>query len=76
MRKKIQINELNIGMYVDGIDKSWFNTPFLRHQFLVKDEKQIQKLKASGITKVYIDTEKSSADSLKTNDNEDERTAR
>jgi putative nucleotidyltransferase with HDIG domain len=45
-------------MYVAGIDCSWFRTPFLKHRFLVKTEKQIERLRRSNIHTVDIDPSK------------------
>jgi putative nucleotidyltransferase with HDIG domain len=58
MRNKIPVNKLTIGMYVDGMDAQWFDTPFLVHKFLLKNRSQIDKLIETGISHVFIDTEK------------------
>ncbi len=58
MRRKIPVEELRIGMYLDGMDAKWFNTPFLKNHFLIKKEQQIKKIKDSGISHLNIDTEK------------------
>lgn len=55
MRKKIPIESLELGMFVEGLDKSWFTTPFLKHKFLVRSTEQIEKLKNLGIKNLYID---------------------
>lgn len=58
MRKKISIGAVRIGMYVDGFDTSWFKTPFLRHHFEIKSQDQLDKIKESGVSHIFIDTEK------------------
>ncbi len=58
MIKKIPVEELCIGMYLDGIGKKWFDTPFIKHHFLIKKEKQIEKIKKTGLSHVLIDTER------------------
>ncbi|MBF0538448.1 MAG: DUF3391 domain-containing protein [Nitrospirae bacterium] len=58
MRKRILTEELCIGMFIDGMDASWFKTPFLKHHFLIKTGDQIEKMKETGIEYVFIDTEK------------------
>ncbi|GAB4387869.1 MAG: HD-GYP domain-containing protein [Thermodesulfovibrionales bacterium] len=58
MRKRIPIEALRVGMYVEGMDEPWLRTPFLRHRFAVRKERQIEKIKECGITHVYIDTER------------------
>ncbi|MCI4626805.1 MAG: DUF3391 domain-containing protein [Candidatus Magnetoovum sp. WYHC-5] len=58
MRKRIQVKELKIGMFVDGFEKSWISTPFIKHHFIIKEHKQINKIENAGIQYVYIDTDK------------------
>jgi putative nucleotidyltransferase with HDIG domain len=58
MRKRIALHQLRVGMYVAGIDCSWFRTPFLKHRFLVKTEEQIERLRRSNIHAVDIDPAK------------------
>ena len=58
MRKRIPLCQLRVGMYVAGIDGSWFRTPFLRHRFPVKTEEQIERLRRSNIHAVDIDLSK------------------
>jgi hypothetical protein len=36
VRKRIPLTQLRMGMYVTGMDCSWFRTPFLKHRFLVQ----------------------------------------
>jgi HD-GYP domain-containing protein (c-di-GMP phosphodiesterase class II) len=58
MKKRIAIQDLRPGMYIAGMDQSWFQTPFLRHKWLVKREDEITLLRSYGIQDVFIDTEK------------------
>ena len=58
MKKRIAIQELRPGMYIAGVDQSWFQTPFLRHKWLVKREDEITLLRSYGIQDVFIDTVK------------------
>ncbi|MBF0465261.1 MAG: DUF3391 domain-containing protein [Nitrospirae bacterium] len=60
MIKKIPIEELCVGMYVDSIDEKWIQTPFLLHHFSVTTQKQIAQIKELGIKHVHVDTGKSS----------------
>lgn len=55
MNKQIPIEQLAVGMYLVGIDKSWLETPFLRHRFQIASQDQIAKLKACGVRAVHID---------------------
>ena len=54
-RKRIPLTQLRVGMYVAGMDCSWFRTPFLKHRFLVQTVEQIERLKRSNIHAVDID---------------------
>ncbi len=58
MKKRIAIQDLRPGMYIAGMDQSWFQTPFLRHKWLVKRDDEITLLRSYGIQDVFIDTEK------------------
>lgn len=58
MIKKIAINDLTIGMYIADMKTSWFTTPFLTHNFLIKNKSQIEKIKSIKIKKIFIDTDK------------------
>jgi len=58
MRKSISLHQLRVGMYVVGIDCSWFRTPFLKHRFLVQTVEQIERLQRSNIQTVDIDSSK------------------
>jgi hypothetical protein len=48
-------SELKPGMYVVGLDRSWFQTPFLIHRKLIKDAAEIETFKLHGIREVVID---------------------
>ncbi len=58
MKKRIAIHDLRPGMYIAGMDQSWFQTPFLRHKWLVKRDDEITLLRSYGIQDVFIDTAK------------------
>ncbi len=58
MKKRIAIQDLRPGMYIAGMDQSWFQTPFLRHKWLVKRDDEITLLRSYGVQDVFIDTEK------------------
>ena len=57
MIKKIPTQQLIIGMFVCGNDRSWFHTPFFRSKFLITSEEQIQALQEY-CHQVDIDTDK------------------
>ena len=56
-QRTISLTHLMIGMYLIGVDRSWLQTPFLRHRFKIKDQSEIEALRRAGIAEVTIDTE-------------------
>jgi HD-GYP domain-containing protein (c-di-GMP phosphodiesterase class II) len=56
--KKIKVEDLEVGMFIVDVDRSWFKHPFLTSQKMITSEKQIQKLLDYGIKEVYINPEK------------------
>lgn len=59
MLKTIHIKELKLGMFVQQLQGAWFDHPFWRSSFLLKDQNDLNKLLASNVVSVQIDTEKS-----------------
>ena len=55
--RNIPLTHLVVGMYLIGVNRSWLQTPFLRHKFKIKDQSEIEALRRAGITEVTIDTE-------------------
>ena len=58
MRKKISIDELEPGMYLEEICGSWIDNPFWRSRFFVSDPQDIALLRASHVREVWIDVSK------------------
>jgi putative nucleotidyltransferase with HDIG domain len=59
MRKTIPLDQLTIGMTVVGMDRSWLETPFLRHRVQITRRNQIDKLKKAGVRFVDVEGEES-----------------
>ena len=57
-KKRIPITSVKVGMYICGIDRSWLDTPFLRHRFLIRSTTDLTKLQQCGIQEITIDTER------------------
>ena len=57
-KKHIPISSVRVGMYLCGIDRSWLDTPFLRHRFLIRSTADLTKLQQCGIQEITIDTER------------------
>ena len=53
--QRIPINQLQPGMYLVSIDRSWLNSPFFSHKRLIRSEKEIIQLRECGVREVIID---------------------
>ncbi|HEY9200853.1 MAG TPA: HD-GYP domain-containing protein [Gammaproteobacteria bacterium] len=58
MRKKIPVNGLRLGMFIDKLDGNWLQHPFWKSAFRLDTEKQLKTLRESAVTHVWIDTDK------------------
>lgn len=58
MRKKISVDHLELGMYLEQICGAWIDNPFWRSRFVITDPKDITTLRASKVREVWIDTGK------------------
>lgn len=58
MLKKIHIDQLRPGMYVQEFCGSWMDHPFWRTSFLIKRPQDIQTLRDTSIREVWIDVTK------------------
>lgn len=58
MLKKITVEQIKPGMYVHDLICDWMSHPFVRNQFPLKTEAEIQKIRDAGIHELYIDTDK------------------
>ncbi|WJW75399.1 HD-GYP domain-containing protein [Thiohalobacter sp. IOR34] len=56
MIKKIPLEKLKVGMYVHELDCRWMDHPFVANRFAIRNEGQISKIRAAGISELYIDT--------------------
>ncbi|MGE0469299.1 MAG: HD-GYP domain-containing protein [Nitrospira sp.] len=54
MKKQIRIDELQLGMLVEQLDRSWLSTPFFRHRMTITSPQQIAQLKASGVQTLTV----------------------
>ena len=55
---KVLTADLEIGMYVSGLDRPWLETPFVLQGFLLETDKDIVRIRKH-CNYVYIDSEKS-----------------
>jgi len=59
MRRHISIDELSVGMKILKLDKSWAETPFLRHRMKVTAVQQIDALRACGVRVLDVEADDS-----------------
>ena len=55
MRKKIDVDELLVGMYVAEIEGGWINSPFWRSSFVISDVKEIEQMRDCNVRNVWVD---------------------
>jgi len=53
--KTITIDQLKPGMFMVGMDQPWHRTPFLLHNRLIRDAKDIELLRQHGVKELKID---------------------
>lgn len=53
--KKVAVQDLKIGDKVLKFDRSWLETDFLKHKFVIKNQATLDKIIANGIQYVYIE---------------------
>ena len=57
MLKRIKVDQLRIGMYLHELCGSWLEHPFWRTSFLITQEKELARIKKSGVREAWIDTD-------------------
>ncbi|MFN7153340.1 MAG: HD-GYP domain-containing protein [Acidovorax sp.] len=58
MLKRIHIQHLTLGMYLHEFCGSWMDHPFWRAKFVLKDPKDLERIRSTAITECWIDTSK------------------
>lgn len=58
MLKKIRVEHLRLGMFIQEFCASWMEHPFWRSAFLLDDPKDMTRILDSGIKELWIDTSK------------------
>jgi len=66
MIKKVQANEVRLGMYIHEIRGNWMEHPFWRKSFKLTQQKDLDKLVSCNLDEIWIDTGKG-LDVIKTN---------
>ncbi|RFC35592.1 MAG: HD-GYP domain, c-di-GMP phosphodiesterase class II (or its inactivated variant) [Candidatus Nitrotoga sp. SPKER] len=58
MLKKIKINDVRLGMYLQEVCGSWMDHPFWKRSFKLTDNNDLNTLKSCGVAEIWIDTSK------------------
>ena len=58
MLKRIKVQQLTLGMYIGGFFGTWMEHPFLRSHFALTDPLDLNRIRASTVQEVWIDTSK------------------
>ena len=56
MLKRISVRDLSLGMYLHQFCGSWMDHPFWRTGFVLKDPKDLARIRETAIREVWIDT--------------------
>lgn len=57
MKKKINVSDVRLGMYIDSLCGNWINHPFWRKAFLLDQQKDMDALLVCGTKELWIDTD-------------------
>lgn len=58
MLKRIDVSDLELGMFVHKLEGSWFKHPFWKARFVLNDERTLETLRTSAVPTVIIDTDR------------------
>jgi len=58
MLKKLKVNDVRLGMYLQEVCGSWMDHPFWKRSFKLTEDKDLNTLKNCGIDEIWIDTSK------------------
>ncbi len=58
MLKKIKVNNVRLGMYLQEVCGSWMDHPFWKRSFKLTENKELNTLKNCGVDEIWIDTSK------------------
>lgn len=59
MLKRVQTEDIELGMFIYKLEGSWFSHPFWKSRFLLDDPDMLDTLRNSAVRSVIIDTERS-----------------
>ncbi|MCC7410288.1 MAG: HD-GYP domain-containing protein [Gammaproteobacteria bacterium] len=56
MLKKVPVDQLRLGMFLNELCGSWMDHPFWTTRFMLKDPDDLDRLRTSGVREAWIDT--------------------
>ena len=56
--RRIAPEEVELGMFIQGFDGAWLDHPFWRTRFVIEKERDLEKVRESGVPAVIIDDER------------------
>jgi len=56
MIKKIQVQQLRVGMHVSDFNAGWLDHPFVLNSMKIDSDEQVEKVLASGVKELFINT--------------------
>lgn len=58
MLKRIDVSDVELGMFIHKLEGSWFKHPFWKTKFVLEDEDTLAELRCSDVPAVIIDTDR------------------
>ncbi|MCX7285203.1 MAG: DUF3391 domain-containing protein [Novosphingobium sp.] len=58
MLKRVQTDQIELGMFIHKLEGSWFSHAFWKSRFLLDDPEMLENLRESAVAGVIIDTER------------------
>ena len=55
MLRRIDVSEVELGMFIQRLEGNWFSHPFWRRRFILSDPGDIEALRRSEVPGVIID---------------------
>lgn len=56
MLKRIKVADVRVGMFIEKFCGSWMDHPFWKTRFLLSSERDLQRIRGSAVSELWIDT--------------------
>src|SRR5690606_13764194 len=54
--KRIKVADVRVGMFIEKFCGSWMDHPFWKTRFLLSSERDLQRIRGSAVSELWIDT--------------------